>query len=311
MRLLLLIAAALLLPAAYGQVYQDCSGRNLTVQSCSVYEDRVKVRFHSTMPSRPEQLSYRFSTSQGTTLHYGTSVSPDIADVGLKAIRGSEYELTFWTSQTLAVVHLSDPQCTQATYKSASADCPLSAAAFPLEGTVCGNLPSVQARVRCRLYVIEPPQLDTPEECRVLAPTSRAGCVTFHRELLPCLGDDTAESLRCARSVIAPGDIAAEAAACNVSGAASCLPALRDKAYRMTRFRLLLLRHQARSLLSRGVTEELVVDFISNLEVRMQAFNSVSTAAEKVNIITQVKQLWEEFLYNAEPQVLQHEGRQP
>jgi len=102
------------------------------------------------MPSRPEQLSYRFSTSQGTTLHYGTSVSPDIADVGLKAIRGSEYELTFWTSQTLAVVHLSDPQCTQATYKSASADCPLSAAAFPLEGTVCGNLPSVQARVRCR-----------------------------------------------------------------------------------------------------------------------------------------------------------------
>lgn len=305
-----LVALALASSPEAGALAQDCAHAILTIDSCKVNTEMVKVMFRADTVTPAEELRYTLTPSLGTELYYGATKSPGLKNVSLRLSGTNEYTLMATSPGVeISEVHIFDSRCTGENYVSSRSECAATGQEdFFSEGSVCSDYPSIQDRVRCRLYNVEPATVDVPEECRILAGTERTACISHHVELEPCLAEenDTA-ALECAEALIGLGDINASRLECDRLVAGSrpgCIEPLREKVYRMTRFKFQLLGSKARSLLWEGVTEENIVTFISNLEVRTQAFNSVDTVTEKINIVTQVQQLWDEFLFNAEPQVL-------
>lgn len=292
----------------------NCSAANITLRSCYVNRDLLQLRYHADTPTAPESLQYVFTTTENLKLTYGVARSEEIKDPHLNSVGNREYLLTFITSHEIASAHLSDPAC-QAEYLSSSITCDYaSGGVFSDAASVCGGQPSIPARTRCRLYLHESPSVDLPEECRIQGSAGRLSCILLRKQMLPCLAQNGSDALSCARRVIGLGDLAQEKVVCaSLAGAQkdTCMATLAEKVFRLVQFKFLVLQHRAASLLTRGATEELIVDFISNVEVRNQAFSSVATIAEKQNIVRQVQHLWEDFLYNTAPQVMQQGGGQP
>ena len=288
----------------------DCTSANITINSCKVSPDLIRVDFYADSPSRVEKLDYVFRPALGPELTYGVKSSPDLRDVSIRVTATNEYTFIASTERHIAEVHIFEPECLPEVYISSRAACELigDEALIP-EGSACADYPTIDTRVRCRFYNVEPPTVDIPEECRILGGTDRENCLSHHIELVPCLAEeDDLAALECAEGVIGLGNITAAKLKCDERALGSrpaCIEPLREKVYRITRFKFQLLGRKAGSLLWEGVTEEVIVSFISNLEVRTQVFNSVDIT-QKISIINQVQQLWDEFLFNAEPQVLSH-----
>ncbi len=305
---LLLVLSPALSPDAEA-LATDCASANITIHSCKVNLEMVKVEFYADSLSQVEKLDYVFKPALGPELTYGVKSSPDLKNVSLRMTASNEYTFTANTEHHIAEVHIFEQKCLRKVYVSSRAACVLiDDEAIISEGSACADYPSMGARVRCRFYTIEPPSVDPPEECRILSGTDRAECISHYTELGPCLAEeDDIAALECAGGVIGLGNFTAAKLGCDELAPGSkpaCIELLREKVYRMTRFKFQLLSRKAKSLLWEGVTEETIVTFISNLEVRAQAFNSVDTVTEKINIINQAQQLWDEFLFNTEPQVL-------
>lgn len=309
--LMLLVASAITFSPDAGALATDCASANITIHSCKVNPEMVKVEFYADCPSHVEKLDYVFKPALGPELTYGVKSSPELKDVSLRMTGSNEYTFTASTENQVSEVHIFEPECLPDVYISSRAACELiEDEALVPEDSACADYPTIEARVRCRFYNVEPPAVDIPEECRILSGSEREDCLSHHIELEPCLAEeDDLAALECAEDVIGLGNITAARLECDslaLGSRPACVQALREKVYRMARFKFQMLSRKARSLLWEGVTEETIVTFISNLEVRTQAFNSVDTVAEKINIISQVQQLWDEFLFNAEPQVLSH-----
>ena len=83
----------------------------------------------------------------------------------------------------------------------------------------------------------------------------------------------------------------------------NCILQLRDKVDTVVKFRLYNLEEKSERLKDRGVSEELVVDFVSLIEQKKQEYNQATTAEQKKAIVREVKELWQSFITKAKAQV--------
>ncbi len=309
---LLVIGAALfsLAPEASAAVTR-CSDANLTISSCKVSSGILRVSYSAQTLTNVEKLSYVFTPALGEDLFYGATSSQGFPDVTLRSLGSGNHTLTMRPGTEISEVHVSDPLCTGGQYVSARAACELTTTEnFLTDTPSCADYPSIEARVRCRLYTLSTASSDIPEECRIFEAAEEQGCIARHKELTPCLSRSTDDdALSCGRGVIGMANFTAEKARCDSLAGTdreACVLTLKAKVDRMALFTFRLLGQKARTLLLKGVDESKIVTFISLVEVRAQAYQSVPTLKEKMNIVSQVNQLWEEFLFSAEPQVLSH-----
>lgn len=315
--LLIVLLAALVAGAALFSLAPEasaavtrCSDANLTIRSCRVGSGILRVSYSAQTLTSVERLSYAFTPALGGEMSYGHVTTAGFPDVTLRSLGSGNYTFTMRPGTEISEVHVSDPACTGESYVSARAACEITTTENFLTDTPgCADYPSIEARVRCRLYTIST-ATDVPEECRILDAAGQVECITRHRELMPCLSRTTDDDiLSCGRYVIGLANFTEDKARCSsLSGTDrdACVLTLKGKVDRMALFTFRLLGQKARTLLLKGVDESKIVTFISLVEVRAQAYKSVPTAREKANIISQVDRLWEEFLFSAEPQVLSY-----
>jgi len=97
-------------------------------------------------------------------------------------------------------------------------------------------------------------------------------------------------------------DIRDRVAECRDSDAPrECLKEIKDKVHHLIKFRLHHLEEKALRFQERGwVTEDVVVDFIANLDIKKIEFEEAETKEEKRAIILEVRELWKEFISNVD-----------
>ncbi len=310
--LILALVAILSLPVEVDAYTPSCENGEITIRWCRMNNDVMRVRFYANTVSDPKDLQYILTTSLDEEFWWGAITKGPIQDIALEWAGKTEYLFELDVDQPMSTIHISDPQCIGEHYLSDRATCELTTTVDFLDAdSPCGDYPTLDGRVRCRLYRVGIPTNDVPEECRILSGAERSKCITEYDELMPCLHErDDASILACAERTIGLDttvlNAKKECEARPEMEQASCLSSLGNQVNRMAKFKFRLLKQKVTSLMWEGVSEEHIITFISNLEVRTQAYNSVKTSIERINIVNQVQDLWDGFTFTAEPQVLSY-----
>lgn len=189
---------------------------------------------------------------------------------------------------------------------------------------ICGNLPTLEARVRCRIG-LDAEALERelaiqylPEECRALPArgsalaqeVARRGCIERYRNLRPCWAKPIGpERLACVRGVLGIRDIRQERAVCetianppgvhndfNIAPRVGCLASIPVKIYPYITFRFYDLEERAEGLKELGAPTDLVVKFVVAAEQGKQDFNRASSKSERIAIIRRVQSEWRTFV---------------
>ncbi len=71
----------------------------------------------------------------------------------------------------------------------------------------------------------------------------------------------------------------------------------------MIKFRFYDLEERAEEMEELGVSEELISEFVTNLEMKKQEFNNAKTKEERKQIILDVRKLWQDFIKDAKGQI--------
>lgn len=168
----------------------------------------------------------------------------------------------------------------------------------------CGNLSTMQERVRCRLE-LSPDELERedaaqylPEECRATdVASAQAACVTRHRSLQPCLAKPVGdERVACAQTTLGL-DRSVDELVRQCRGQRACLLGVQEKVYDLTKFRLSDLQQRARELLAaKAVDVSLASTFISAVEEQKLAFNLATDNRERQQILYAVRKTWQELV---------------
>ena len=194
---------------------------------------------------------------------------------------------------------------------------------------ICGNLPTLEARVRCRIGLDEE-TLERelliqylPEECResrfhskrtsitdLEDQVAQRGCIDRYRKLRPCWAKPIgSERLACVRGVLGITNLREERRACEAipppSGitpefqpgpSVQCLGGLRARAFPYITFRFYDLEERAEGLKELGAPMDLVVKFVVAAEQGKQDFNVARSKAERITIIRRVQSEWRAFV---------------
>jgi hypothetical protein len=168
----------------------------------------------------------------------------------------------------------------------------------------CSTLGTLQERIRCRIGLKEENELNyLPEECKPLLGRKRVDCIKLYSATNKCFDiKDEDGKLNCARSAVNITDVRQEAANCKIklgNEKDACMNNLKAKAYGLIKFRFYNLEYRAQQLKDKGVSEDLIVKFISDLELKKQSFNDAKSSAERKQMILDARQLWKDFLVNA------------
>ncbi|MDP3771001.1 MAG: hypothetical protein Q8R16_01740 [bacterium] len=189
---------------------------------------------------------------------------------------------------------------------------------------ICGNLPTLEARVRCRIGLDEETlerELQAqylPEECRALPARgsalaqqiARRGCVERYQNLRPCWAKPIgSERLMCVRGVLGIREPRQEQQVCetikepggihntfDISPRVGCLASARVKSYPYITFRFYDLEERAEGLKKLGAPTDLVVKFVVAAEQGKQDFNRATSKAERIAIIRRVQSEWRTFI---------------
>lgn len=173
----------------------------------------------------------------------------------------------------------------------------------------CSTITSARERIRCRINLQEENELNyLPEECRALNGSARGNCVSNYNLVQKCWDFARDEQrIGCAKREFGlNGTVASQKAICEgLTGTerSNCILQLRDKVDTVVKFRMYNLEEKAQRLKARGVSEELVVDFVTLIEQKKQEYNNAKTGEEKKAIVREVKELWQSFITNAKRQV--------
>ena len=164
----------------------------------------------------------------------------------------------------------------------------------------CSTLKTIGERVSCRINLEQENELNyLPEECRALEKSGndRVKCKNFYNSVQTCwIGSNQANPVACARTQLALGQsISSEISSCD--GNSDCINDVTEKIHSLNKFRLYNLEWKAEYLIEEGVNinHELLVDLISNLELKKQKYNAAQTIQEKKQIIRNAQSLWQSF----------------
>ncbi len=163
-------------------------------------------------------------------------------------------------------------------------------------------------RVTCRLH-LAPAGLAReleiqylPELCRTMTdPAKRTACIAQYKAFGPCWAKPVGEErFSCARGALALGpDVAAAATQCG--GDQTCIAALRDKVYALVRFRFYDLEERAEDTYYHGITIDQIASFVVTVEQKKIDFTNATSAAERRQIILDVRDAWQTFVAQALP----------
>jgi hypothetical protein len=186
------------------------------------------------------------------------------------------------------------------------ADAPTSKQA-PKLALRCGNLATMQARVRCRLQ-LSAEELEAeykvqylPEECRAIAGgAERSACVDKYRSFQPCwskpVGDDRVE---CAQQVLGLTKSTDELVR-QCRGNRTCQLQVQEKVYDLIKFRFYELEERAEELLEDGAVDlDAAVSFVAAAEEQKAAFNAATDNRERQQIIYAVRRAWQNLVDGA------------
>ena len=171
----------------------------------------------------------------------------------------------------------------------------------------CGNLISMKERVTCRLSLTSTEQQEElavqylPEECRAFSSdTEKERCIGQYNKVQSCWqippGDDRID---CVKQKLDMRELRLEKAQCENKSSnekANCLHALKEKSYAVIKFRLYDLEERAEMFLEKGADNNLVTNFIANIEGKKVEFNNAETTAERKQILLDTKSLWKQFI---------------
>ncbi len=174
--------------------------------------------------------------------------------------------------------------------------------------TILCEQSTLEERVGCRLGLTEDQQREQlgiiyfPEECRALAGDKQTTCVNRYRLVQPCWEKPIGPSRSaCASKVLGiKNNVASELRAClrkKTDQRATCQADLRDKVYALIKFRLYDLSERAESLLEKGIAKEKIVNLVSTMEQKKQAFNEATSYQAKRQILLDAQKTWREFAF--------------
>lgn len=183
---------------------------------------------------------------------------------------------------------------------------------------ICGNLRTMEERVRCRIG-LAPDVLERelaiqylPEECRALPDRSaaRTSCIARYQNLRPCWSSPAGrERLACVRGVLGietNGDgklLVRECLGSDAIPASRCEQQKRDRAYPYITFRFYDLEERAEGLQALGAPVDFVVRFVTAAEQGKQDFNRAKDTAARIAIIRRVQAAWRAFVAELPEQV--------
>lgn len=174
-------------------------------------------------------------------------------------------------------------------------------------GLRCGNLPTLQERVSCRLDLEEDEQEKElelnylPEECGALTGSARGICIARYKSVQTCwkfpIGN---ERISCVKRLIKLGTLQEEKEKCDILAGqekSTCVRELKNKVYNLIKWRFYDLEERAEDFMARGLADKVsVVDFVSKIEENKMKFNEAETKEERKNIILDVRGDWQEFI---------------
>lgn len=168
----------------------------------------------------------------------------------------------------------------------------------------CGNLATLQARVRCRLE-LSPEEVEQeyavqylPEECRAIAAGARqSACVEKYKSFQPCwekpVGD---ERVACAQQVLGLTKSTDELVR-QCRGQRACQLAVQDKVYDLIKFRFYELEERAEELLEAGAVDVgQAATLVAAIEEQKAAFNAAEDNRERQQVVYAVRRTWQEFV---------------
>ncbi len=171
----------------------------------------------------------------------------------------------------------------------------------------CGNLATMQARVRCRLQ-LSADELEAeykvqylPEECRAIAgSTEQSACIEKYRSFQPCwtkpVGDDRVE---CAQQVLGLTKSTDELVR-QCRGNRTCQLRVQEKVYNLIKFRFYELEERAEELLEDGAVDlDAAASFVVAAEEQKAAFNGAADNRERQQIIYAVRRAWQNLVDGA------------
>ena len=89
-------------------------------------------------------------------------------------------------------------------------------------------------------------------------------------------------------------------------GNATCIGDVAEKVHSLNKFRIYNLEWKAEYLAEQegiAINHELLVDLVTNLELKKQDYNAAGTVAEKKESIMEAKNLWKSFADKVRTQV--------
>lgn len=180
----------------------------------------------------------------------------------------------------------------------------------------CGNLETVRQRVNCRLGLSnyeQEKELELkylPEECNAMKGNQlkRDQCIVRYKSFQKCWRfKDGPERFNCVREGLRLGqNLSEEIKKCDDklgTDRASCIKDVRELVFSDIKFRFYNLEERAENLLERSVDKELIVDFVTAIEIKKQEFNSAENNTERKQIIKDVQKKWKEFLEKVKQQI--------
>ncbi len=194
-----------------------------------------------------------------------------------------------------------------------SVDTPSPTASQRCDHLQCGDLSTLDARVRCRVN-LAPAGIDRelelqylPEECRAERNgPARAACIARYRAIVPCYKPPVGEQrFACGRQALGLGSTVPELVrACQTKPDAerlACLQDLRDKVHAMVKFRFYDLEERAEDLFDKGVGSDRIGEFVSFMESEKLKFNQAKTKDERIAIVVAVRERWKAFVAEVLP----------
>ncbi len=194
---------------------------------------------------------------------------------------------------------------------------PVLSATAAVPSLICGNLSTLEERVRCRIGLDEETlerELQVqylPEECRALREGAEdvkgvETCVTRYQKLRPCWAKPIgAERLACVRGVLGipdlrsylPNQLAPPCGSESLEYTERCEAQYRrDHLYPYITFRFYDLEERAEGLKELGAPMDLVVKFVVAAEQGKIDFNAARSKAERIAIIRRVQSEWRTFV---------------
>lgn len=168
----------------------------------------------------------------------------------------------------------------------------------------CGGLLDIKDRVRCRINLeseYEEYQNFFPEECRTHKNPEQ--CLKIYQAVSPCWDISSHEErITCLKDKINP----LFTKECEIPAATqTCKKEQNEKIITLIKLRFYNLEEQAEILQEHGLLDlEPLIEFVTQVELKKQAFNQAKTKDEMKQIIQDVRNLWTDLMKKLKPEIL-------